>query len=93
MNIEPLLDYVLVEIIKADSGVVTSTDVASTEQYGKVIKVGKGAYEFGVFIEPTVKEGDLVYLEAYADGTNVPKVLRDKGYVLVKSNRIMAKEY
>lgn len=90
--LKPLRDYVLVEIIKRDTGVITSTDVTETDQYGKVLAVGDGAYEFGQFIKPDVEVGDMVYWEAYAEGSNVPKEIRNKSQALIKASRIMAVE-
>jgi len=91
--IQPLLDYILVDIIKPDTGVISAYDSAETNQYGKVIAVGEGVYEFGQFVVPKVEVGDLVYFEAFADGTNVPKDIRDKGQALIKAARIMAVQH
>ena len=91
-DIQPLQDYVLVQITIPDTGVVTSTDVSDTKQYGQVLAVGEGIYSYGVFIKPEVKVGDMVYWEAYSEGTNVPIVFRNVDQALIRASRIMAKE-
>ena len=88
-NIQPQLDWLLVKVIKPETGVVSQSDIEQTDQQYGVIAVGPGIYEFGHFIEPSVKPGAIVYVEAHSDA-NTPDELRRQGLDLIKAARVMA---
>lgn len=91
--IKPLGDWVLVESIIDENGVVSSTDITKTYQKGKIIALGEGFYHHGKLIPPSVKVGDVVYWEAHAEANTPPEIkrLNDK-YELLLAARLMAVE-
>lgn len=92
--LKPLKDYVLVDVIEEDTGVVKSGDIRDSVfmgRKGKVLAVGPGIHESGVFIKTTVKPGQIVYWEEAAEA-NTPEELRKKDQALVKEARLIAVE-
>lgn len=87
--IEPTLDWCLAKKVQRDTGVVTGTDIRDTHQLWEIIAVGPGVYEFGTFVVPSAKAGDIVYTDEHAEA-NTPKELEAKDMALFKAARIMA---
>ena len=95
--IRMLLDNILVlpeveeEISQTASGIFMvkkQDDFAVPDKcVGTVIAVGKGAYSFGQWVEPTVKEGDKIQ---YRPSTGFKLEYDDIEYVCLKEADIMA---
>lgn len=90
-KIKPLHDYLLIEVLEEESSVVKTEDIRDTQQRGKVLEVGPGTHEYGAFITPGVKPGDIVFWEEAADA-NTPASLQKKNQVLIKFARLIARE-
>jgi len=90
MNIKPEFDYVLGKEIAIDTGVVSTGNVADTKQYYKVLEVGKGRHQYGVFVPTTAKVGDIVIIQKQAAEGDTPPELYARGYALFMETRIMA---
>ena len=88
----PILDYVYGREVTTDTGVVSNVSIEKTRQKYEVIAVGKGKYEFGTFIEPSVKPGDIVFIQKHASEGDAPPDMLDRGYALFQASRIMAIE-
>lgn len=85
VNIKPLGDNVLIEVVEArkqtEVGIyLPETASAETPQEGKVIAVGEGK-------EIVVKKGQSVIYRRYS-GTDI--TVGEKKYVLVKSEDVLA---
>lgn len=89
-NIKPILDYCYGKKVERDTGAVTGSDIRDTHQLFEILAVGPGAYESGVLVEPSVKPGDIVYIQKHAAEGDTPKELEQKDYALFKANRVMA---
>ncbi|MGL4369499.1 MAG: co-chaperone GroES [Spirochaetota bacterium] len=91
MDIRPLGDRVLIEVIEEDiqkQGMLYIPDTAKEKpQQGKVVSVGKGRYEDGKLVPLDVKEGDTVLYGKYA-GTEIKHSGKD--YLIVRENDILA---
>lgn len=90
-KIVPKQDYLLVQIIEDETGVVKTEDIRDRKPKGKVLAVGPGAWDHGVFIATTTKVGEVVYFEEAAEA-NTPEVLKRKEQYLVKEARVVAAE-
>jgi co-chaperonin GroES (HSP10) len=93
-KLKPLKDYVLVDVIQEDTGVVKSNDIRDSlflGRKGKVLAVGPGIYENGVFVRTTARVGQIVYWEEAAEA-NTPEELRKLDQALVKEARLIAVE-
>lgn len=88
-NIKPILDYCYGKKVERDTGVVTGSDIRDTHQLYEIMAVGEGVYEFGLFIKPSVKVGDIVYTQEHAEA-DTPKELEQKDYALFRASRVMA---
>jgi len=88
-NIKPVLDYCLAKKVERDTGAVTGSDIRDTHQLYEIVAVGEGVFEFGVFIKPSVKAGDIVYTQEHAEA-DTPKELEQKDMALFKASRVMA---
>lgn len=89
--VTPILDYCLARKIERDSAATTAADMTETHQYFEIIKVGPGRMEYGVLVEPSVKEGDRVWVQKHAAEGDTPKELDDQGLALFMASRIMAR--
>lgn len=89
-TIKPVLDYCYGKKVERDTGVVTGSDIRDTHQLFEILAVGDGCYENGVFIAPSVKAGDIVYIQKHAAEGDTPKELEQKDYALFKASRVMA---
>jgi co-chaperonin GroES (HSP10) len=90
-RIQPKQDYLLVEVIEEETGVVKTEDPRDTKQKGKVLAVGPGAWQAGFFIATTTDVGEIVYWEEAAEA-NTPVRLKDKNIYLIKEARLIAAE-
>jgi co-chaperonin GroES (HSP10) len=90
LKILPAYDYLLCEKISQDTGVITEVDIEETHQKYKVLEVGPGKYEFGVYITPEFVAGDVIFVQKHADADN-PKALADRDLALIMASRVMAK--
>ena len=89
-NIKPVLDYCLGKKVERDTGAVTGTDIRDTHQLFEVLAVGEGEYQMGIFVAPSVKVGDKVYIQKHAAEGDTPKELEQKDLALFKASRVMA---
>jgi chaperonin GroES len=91
VNIKPLADRVLIEVLEEDmqkQGSLFIPDTAKEKpQQGKVVAVGKGRYEDGKWIPLDVKAGDIVLYGKYS-GTEVKH--EGKEYLIVRENDVLA---
>lgn len=85
---EPQLDYLLCEEIKPETGVVTTSDIADHWQKYKVLAAGKGRYDHGVFIEVSVKPGDIIYVQKHSEADSPPELVQ-RGQALIMASRVM----
>lgn len=91
---EMLFDRVLAKKVitqnKTKSGLVMSTDDKQTMlQQAKVESIGKGVYEYGVFVPMQVEVGDKIYYEPH---TAVEFLLQGEEYVILRQIDIVMKE-
>lgn len=95
VNIKPLNDYVLVELIKEDSktssGIITAPTSKEQSWKWKVLKVweGKKNDDWEVMAIENIKEWDLIYFTKYA--TEEIEFDWNK-LLLVKIDNVIAKE-
>jgi chaperonin GroES len=92
MQIQPLQDRVLVEVLEAEaktkSGLVLPDTAKERPQKGKVVAVGKGKVaDDGKLIQPEVKIGDKVLYKKYS-GNEVK--IEEKDYLLLEADDIVA---
>jgi chaperonin GroES len=91
-EVQPLADRVLIEVIKDDTDIVTSSGIyvpTSSEdrgsKRGKVIAIGSGRYDNGSIVPMNVRVGDIV-LFGWGDTVTIDKI----EYYLVKESEISA---
>jgi len=91
MNIKPLGDNVLVELIEREQvtkgGLVLPDNAKERPQEAKVLAVGSGLLVDGKRIPLEVKVGDTVIMSKYA-GTEVK--IDDVEYIIVRHSDILA---
>lgn len=92
MNIKPLADRVVVQVLESEektkSGIVLPDTAKEKPQQGKVKAVGPGRFtDDGKQIPMSVKEGDTVIFAKYA-GTEVK--LEGEEYLILKESDILA---
>ncbi len=91
MEFEPIFDRVIVKEINDNfttSGISLNENQSSIKK-AKVISVGNGCYEYGVFICMQVKIGDIILFEDYAGAKFTSK---GEDYILLKQTDILAKQ-
>lgn len=67
--VQPLRDRVILKRIEEEQeegGIIIPDAVKEKSQEAEVLAVGPGRWEFGSFIETTVKPGDIVLFNKYA---------------------------
>lgn len=89
---KPILDYVYGQEVIEETGVVSGSNITDTRQKYKVITVGPGKYEFGIFIKPKIVPGMIVIIQKHSAEGDTPADMLDKGYALFQASRIMATE-
>ncbi len=92
MNLKPLGDKVIVEILKAEDktkgGIILPDTAKEKPQEAKVIAVGSGkTLENGKVVAPEVKAGDIVIFGKYS-GSEVK--VEDKEYLIIDADDILA---
>ena len=93
MNIKPLSDHILIEVVKEEEKTKTGILLPETAEkekpeQGKVAAVGPGRKtEQGKIVPMNVKEGDTVLFTKY--GPNEVKI-NDKEYLIAKEEDILA---
>jgi co-chaperonin GroES (HSP10) len=96
-NLKPLYNQVLVKPIEQGEQrrgaiMIANLDQDSTTKIGEVIAIGPGQYEFGVYVTPTVKVGDIVVLPKIG----AQRVIVDGGeelYIIACKEIIATAEY
>lgn len=94
VQIKPKNDYILVEVLEEETGVITSSEPTFTErpQKGKVVAVADGYNpDNNEKIEIDVKPGDVVYWQGGASADTPPNLVA-QGLVLVRFVRLMGVE-
>ncbi|MFQ5952765.1 MAG: co-chaperone GroES [Candidatus Omnitrophota bacterium] len=91
MELQPLGDRVLVEILEAEEvtkgGIVLPDTAKEKPQQAKVVSIGKGRIsEDGKVIPPEVKKGDLVLFGKYS-GTELK--VDDRNLLMLKEEDIL----
>ena len=89
MNIKLLGARVLVEIEKKEEKTASGLILSKTQEMreimtGKIVKVGKGKFEAGIYIAPDMKEGDQIMFQY---GTSV--LYEGKSYLLVNESDVI----
>ncbi len=92
MNLKPIGDKVIVEILKAEDktkgGIILPDTAKEKPQEAKVIAVGSGkTLANGKVIPPDVKPGDTVIFGKYS-GSEVK--VDDKEYLIIEADDILA---
>ncbi len=92
MNIKPLSDRVVLQMVEAEettkSGIILTSAAQEKPQVAKVVAVGPGAKnEDGVIIPMTIQVGDKVLAGKYA-GTEVK--VDGEEYTIVREDDILA---
>jgi len=92
MNLKPLGDKVIVEILKAEDktkgGIILPDTAKEKPQEAKVIAVGSGkTLENGKVVAPDVKAGDIIIFGKYS-GSEVK--VDDKEYLIIDADDILA---
>ena len=92
MNLKPLGDKVIVELLKArdktTGGIIVPDTAKEKPQEGKVIAVGKGkTLPKGKLVPPKVKAGDRILFAKYS-GSEVK--LEEKEYLIMNEEDILA---
>src|SRR6266705_1555892 len=92
MNLKPLGDRVIVEVLEEEestvSGIVLPDTAREKPQRGKVMAVGPGRYEDGHLVPLDVKKGDEVVFSKYG-GTEVK--VGGEEYLILRESDIVAK--
>jgi len=92
MNLRPIGDKVIVEILKAEDktkgGIILPDTAKEKPQEAKVIAVGSGkTLDSGKVVAPEVKAGDIIIFGKYSG--NEVKVT-DKEYLIIEADDILA---
>ena len=91
MALKPLGDRVIIEPAekeeKTASGIILTESAKEKPQTGKIIAVGRGAYENGQLVKMEVKAGDKVLYGKYS-GTEVK--IDGKELLIMKESEILA---
>jgi len=92
MNLKPLGDKVIVEILKAEDktkgGIILPDTAKEKPQEAKVIAVGSGkTLENGKVVPPDVKAGDIIIFGKYS-GSEVK--VEDREYLIIDADDILA---
>ena len=89
--IRPLGDRVVIEVAEAEtktaSGIILADTSKEKPMKGKVIAAGPGAYQNGVLVPMTVKEGDMVVYSKYS-GSEIK--LDGQELLIVRQSDILA---
>ena len=92
MNLQPLGDRLIVEVLEEESttasGIVLPDTAQEKPQRGKVLAVGKGRYEDGQLIALDLEVGDEIVFSKYG-GTEV-KVAGEE-YLILRESDVLAK--
>jgi co-chaperonin GroES (HSP10) len=89
--IKPKQDYLLVEVIEVNTGIIKSEDARDSKQKGTVLAVGPGVWQDGKYHANTTEVGEVVYWEEAAEA-NTPPHLKSKNLYLIKEARLIAAE-
>lgn len=91
MNLKPLGDRVVIEVIEEDqktvSGIVLPDTAKEKSQRGRVVAVGAGRYEGSDLIPMTLNTGDEVLYAKYG-GTDV--TVDGVDYLIMRESDILA---
>jgi chaperonin GroES len=92
MDLKPLGDRVIVEVLEEEestvSGIVLPDTAKEKPQRGKVMAVGPGRYEDGELVPLDVKKGDEIIFSKYG-GTEVK--VDGEEYLILRESDILAK--
>ena len=92
MNLKPLGDKVIVEVLSAEEktkgGIILPDTAKEKPQEAKVIAVGPGkTLDNGKVVAPEVKAGDIIIFGKYS-GSEVK--VEDKEYLIIDADDILA---
>ena len=92
MNLQPLGDRLIVEVLEEEettvSGIVLPDTAKEKPQRGKVLAVGNGRYEDGKLVPLDVAVGDEVIYSKYG-GTEVK--VGGEEYLILRESDVLAK--
>lgn len=82
------MDYMLIEKLPKETVLIITTEneKAKEPELYKVKKIGPGYWDFGKFIEPTVREHDLVFIM----GPSAVIKYKDKIYQFARARDVVA---
>ena len=67
--LRPTQDWLILEMIEPEKSIIAVPDSYKKEEDPnttfKVLAVGPGYYDFGVFIKSTIRVGDVVYISSF----------------------------
>ncbi len=93
MNFQPIFDRVIAKEIKQEnstsSGIALSTSNPTSIRKAKILSIGNGCYEDGIFISMQVNIGDIILFEEH---TSVSFEINGEEYLLIKQTDILAKQ-
>lgn len=89
---KPLFDRVIIEVIEppketASGLALPESMTKAVQNTGKVIAIGEGKWQSGVFVPTTVKVGDTVL---FSPAGGLPFKLGDKSYLIFDESSILA---
>lgn len=80
-------DYMLIEKLPKESAIIITADEKTKEpELYRVKEVGPGHYDFGKFIEPSVKKGDVVFIM----GPSAVIKVKDRVYQFARCRDVVA---
>jgi chaperonin GroES len=92
MNLKPLADRLVVEVLEEDqvtpSGIVLPDTAKEKPQRGRVLAVGKGRYEDGTLVALDVEVGDEIIFSKYG-GTEI--TVDGDDYLILRESDVLAK--
>jgi chaperonin GroES len=93
-ELEALQNIVIVEPEREEvsKGGIVIADVGDAQKvrWGRVVKVGPGRYEDGIFVKPTLQVGDRVMFGKYASAGE-PIKINGKEYLMFREGDIAAR--
>jgi len=93
VSFQPAHDFCLIEPVERNvtpGGIALPKDADDGNgDMGCVVAVGPGFYDSGIFITPTVKVGDLVYMLTPVYSPPIPLRIDGKQYAVVRARDII----
>ena len=91
LKFSPFSDFVLIDPIPVDTtpgGIALPEGADTGPARGRVVKVGPGRHDNGVWVEPDVVEGEIVYM-AFAYSQPIPMEFNGHKYILARARDLI----